>query len=111
MRFAGRRHQHRAPRARPPRGPYPRRRSKIVLRRRRGELRGCERIQIDPSSLLAFPAKAGIYCVPRMALNLEVKVLFGPQGAEPLANGNCVAAMRGGEEVGGKSGGRRTDIG
>jgi len=49
--------------------------------------------------------------VPRMALNLEVKVLFGPQGAEPIAKGNCVAAMRGGEEAGGKSGGRRTDIG
>ena len=25
----------------------------------------------------AFPAKAGTHCVPRMALNLEVKVLFG----------------------------------
>ena len=46
-----------------------------------------------------------------MALNLEVKVLFGPQGAEPIAKGNCVAAMRGGEEAGGKSGGRRTEIG
>src|ERR1700719_666292 len=54
-----------------------------------------------PSS---FPASAGIHCVPRMALNLEVKVLFGPQGAEPIAKGNCVAAMRGGEEAGGKSG-------
>ena len=63
------------------------------------------------SSAFVFPAKAGIYCVPRMALNLEVKVLFGPQGAEPLAKGNCVAAMRGGEEAGGKSGSRRTDIG
>src|ERR1700719_4047799 len=61
-----------------------------------------------PSS---FPASAGIHCVPRMALNLEVKVLFGPQGAEPIAKGNCVAAMRGGEEAGGKSGSRRTDIG
>ena len=62
-------------------------------------------------ALLVFPAKAGTHCVPRMALNLEVKVLFGPQGAEPLAKGNCVAAMRGGEEAGGKSGGRRTEIG
>jgi hypothetical protein len=35
--------------------------------------------------LRAFPAKAGIHCVPRMALNLEVQVLFGPQGAEPIA--------------------------
>ena len=61
--------------------------------------------------LRAFPAKAGIHCVPRMALNLEVQVLFGPQGAEPIAKGNCVAAMRGGEEAGGKSGGRRTEIG
>jgi hypothetical protein len=34
-----------------------------------------------------------------------------PQGAEPIAKGNCVAAMRGGEEAGGKSGSRRTDIG
>src|SRR5258708_27689350 len=46
-----------------------------------------------------------------MALNLEVQVLFGPQGAEPIAKGNCVAAMRGGEEAGGKSGGRRTGTG
>jgi hypothetical protein len=46
-----------------------------------------------------------------MAQNLEVKVLFGPRGAEPIAEGNCVAAMRGGEEAGGKTGGRRTSIG
>src|ERR1700731_2132425 len=59
----------------------------------------------------AFPAKARTHCVPRMALNLEVKVLFGPQGAEPIAKGNCVAALRGGKEAGGKSGSRRTDIG
>jgi hypothetical protein len=43
-------------------------------------------------------------CVPRMKLNLEVQVLFGPQGAEPRAKGNCVAVMRGGEEAGGKTG-------
>ena len=49
--------------------------------------------------------------VPRMAQNSEVKILFGPQGAEPIAKGNCVAAMRGGEEAGGTSGGRRTEIG
>jgi hypothetical protein len=49
--------------------------------------------------------------VPRMILNLEVQVLFGPQGAEPLAKGNCVAAMRGGEEAGGKTGSRRTETG
>ena len=49
--------------------------------------------------------------VPRMAQNSEVKILFGPQGAEPTAKGNCVAAMRGGEEAGGQSGGRRTEIG
>src|SRR5580693_10766074 len=67
-------------------------------------------IQCD-APVLVFPAKAGIHCVPRMALNLEVKVLFGPQGAEPIAKGNCVAAMRGGEEAGGKSGSRRTEIG
>ena len=46
--------------------------------------------------------------VPRMILNLEVQVLCGPQGAEPRAKGNCVAVMRGGEEAGGKTGGRRT---
>ena len=46
-----------------------------------------------------------------MILNLEVQVLCGPQGAEPLAKGNCVAVMRGGEEAGGKTRGRRTDIG
>src|SRR5438270_9515001 len=51
-----------------------------------------------------FPAHARTHRVPRMALNLEVQVLFGPQGAEPLAKGNCVAAMRGGEEAGGKTG-------
>src|SRR6202030_104503 len=61
--------------------------------------------------LRAFPAKAGIHCVPRMALNLEVQVLFGPQGAEPIAKGTCVAAMRGGEEAGGKTGSRRTGTG
>src|SRR5204862_4430688 len=60
---------------------------------------------------LAFPAKAGTHCVPRMTLNLEVQVLFGPRGAEPIANGNCVVVIRGGEEAGGKSGSRRTDIG
>ena len=60
---------------------------------------------------LVFPAKAGTYRVPRMAQNLEVKILFGPQGAEPVAKGNGVAAMRGGEEAGGKPGGRRTEIG
>ena len=49
--------------------------------------------------------------MPRMALNLEVQVLFGPQGAEPIAKGNCVAAMRGGEEAGGKTGSRRTETG
>ena len=49
--------------------------------------------------------------VPRMALNLEVQVLFGPQGAEPIAKGNCVAVMRGGEEAGGKTGSRRTESG
>ncbi len=46
-----------------------------------------------------------------MILSLEVQVLFGPQGAEPIAKGNCVAAMRGGEEAGGKTGGRRTGTG
>jgi hypothetical protein len=40
-----------------------------------------------------------------------VQVLFGPQGAEPIAKGNCVAVMRGGEEAGGKTGGRRTESG
>jgi hypothetical protein len=35
--------------------------------------------------LNASPAKAGVHRVPRMALNLEVQVLFGPQGAEPIA--------------------------
>ena len=60
---------------------------------------------------LAIPAQPGTHGVPRMALNLEVQVLFGPQGAEPLAKGNCVAAMRGGEEAGGKTGGRRTESG
>jgi hypothetical protein len=46
-----------------------------------------------------------------MALNLEVQVLFGPQGAEPIAKGNCVAVMRGGEEAGGKTESRRTGTG
>jgi len=46
-----------------------------------------------------------------MILNLEVEVLCGPQGAEPLAKGNCVPVMRGGEEAGGKTGSRRTDVG
>jgi hypothetical protein len=46
-----------------------------------------------------------------MALNLEVQVLFGPQGAEPTAQGNCVAVMRGGEEAGDKTGSRRTGTG
>jgi hypothetical protein len=36
-----------------------------------------------------------------MALNLGV--LFVPQEAEPIAKGNCVAVMRGGEEAGGKT--------
>jgi hypothetical protein len=35
--------------------------------------------------LNASPAKAGVHRVPRTALNLEVQVLFGPQGAEPIA--------------------------
>ena len=38
--------------------------------------------------------------MPRVILNWEVQVLFGPQGAEPLAKGNCVAAMRGGRKPG-----------
>src|SRR5690242_11313704 len=46
-----------------------------------------------------------------MILNWEVQVLFGPQGAEPIAKGNCVAVMRGGEEAGGKTGSRRTGTG
>ena len=58
-----------------------------------------------------FPGGSRGPCVPRMMLNLEVRVLFGPQGAEPIAKGNCVAAMRGGEEAGGKTGGRRTESG
>ncbi len=49
--------------------------------------------------------------MPRMILNWEVQVLFGPQGAEPLAKGNCVAAMRGGEDAGGKTGSRQTGTG
>ena len=61
--------------------------------------------------VLVFPAKSRDPCVPRMILNWEVQVLFGPQGAEPLAKGNCVAAMRGGEEAGGKTGSRRTETG
>ena len=61
--------------------------------------------------IYASAAFAASHRVPRMALNLEVQVLFGPQGAEPIPKGNCVAAMRGGEEAGGKSGSRRTDIG
>src|SRR6516165_3456324 len=56
-----------------------------------------------------FPGGSRGPCVPRMALNLEV--LFVPQGAEPIAKGNCVAVMRGGEEAGGKTGSRRTEIG
>ena len=76
----------------------------------KSESRYMQMIQCD-APVHVFPAKAGTHCVPRMALNLEVKVLFGPQGAEPIAKGNCVAAMRGGEEAGGKSGSRRTDIG
>ena len=76
-------------------------------RLRRGLAPRCQSVLTDAP----FPAKAGIHCVPRMALNLEVQVLFGPQGAEPLAKGNCVAAMRGGEEAGGKTGSRRTETG
>jgi hypothetical protein len=58
-----------------------------------------------------FPGASRDPCVPRMILNWEVQVLFGPQGAEPLAKGNCVAVMRGGEEAGGKTGSRRTGTG
>src|SRR5437762_10604833 len=66
-------------------------------------LRACEEIGLDhvfSKLCLAFPAKAGTHCVPRMTLNLEVQVLFGPRGAEPIANGNCVVVIRGGEEAG-----------
>ena len=58
-----------------------------------------------------FPGESRDPCVPRMTLNWEVQVLCGPQGAEPLAKGNCAAAMWGGEEAGGKTGSRRTEIG
>ena len=58
-----------------------------------------------------LPGEGRDPCVPRMILNWEVQVLFGPQGAEPLAKGNCVAVMRGGEEAGGKTGSRRTGTG
>src|ERR1700724_3808842 len=58
-----------------------------------------------------FPGEGRDPCVARMILNLEVQVLFGPQEAKPLAKGNCVAAMRGGEEAGGKTVSRRTGTG
>jgi hypothetical protein len=44
-------------------------------------LRRIQMIQCRVSSCV-FPAT---HCVPRMAQNLEVKILFGPQRAEPIA--------------------------
>ena len=50
-------------------------------------------------------------CVPGLALNLEVEVLFGADWREPIAEGNCVAARRGGEEAGSEAESRRTGRG
>jgi len=46
-----------------------------------------------------------------MALMLEVEVLCGPWWWEPRAEGNCVAARRGGEEAWGQARSWRTEIG